>query len=230
MTISNGCVIIPAYNEVEHIIEVIKKAKLFLPVIVVDDGSIDETANMSAKAGAVVYKQNPNQGKGAALQRGFQEAVQSGYEFIITMDADGQHDPEELPLFLQSFKETRADLIIGYRDFSKMPLVRKLANSSGGFAFSWAMGQPIRDNQSGYRLMSKRLLHKVLGSKETGFEYEVEVIVNCIQAGYILGWVPIKTIYADETSHIKPIPHLINFIRIILQTRRRMRNKPVPNY
>ena len=223
----NGCILIPAYNEVDHIADVINKAKMFLPVIVVDDGSTDETASFSTNAGAVVYKQIPNQGKGAALQRGFHEAVQSGFDFIITMDADGQHDPEEIPLFLKRFNETRADLIIGYRDFSKMPLVRKLANSSGGFAFSWAMGQTIRDNQSGYRLMSKRLLQNVLSSEETGFEFEVEVIVNCILAGYTLEWVPIKTIYADELSHIKPIPHLINFIRIVLQTRKRMRRKKI---
>lgn len=225
MTEYNGCVLIPAFNEVKHIVDVIKKAKQFLPVIVVDDGSKDETASVSIKAGAVVYKQVPNQGKGAALQRGFQEAVKSGYDFLITMDADGQHDPEELPLFLKSFEETRADLIIGYRDFSQMPLVRKIANSSGGIAFSWAVGKKIRDNQSGYRLISKRLLQEVLRSEETGFEYEVEVIVKCIQSGYTLGWVPIKTIYADESSHIKPIPHLINFMRIVLQTKKRMRNK-----
>lgn len=225
MTEYNGCVLIPAFNEVKHIVDVIKKAKQFLPVIVVDDGSKDETASVSIKAGAVVYKQVPNQGKGAALQRGFHEAVKSGYDFLITMDADGQHDPEELPLFLKSFEETRADLIIGYRDFSQMPLVRKIANSSGGIAFSWAVGQKIRDNQSGYRLISKRLLQEVLRSEETGFEYEVEVIVKCIQSGYTLGWVPIKTIYADESSHIKPIPHLVNFMRIVLQTKKRMRNK-----
>lgn len=225
MTEYNGCVLIPAFNEVKHIVDVIKKAKQFLPVIVVDDGSKDETASVSIKAGAVVYKQVPNQGKGAALQRGFQEAVKSGYDFLITMDADGQHDPEELPLFLKCFKETGTDLIIGYRDFSQMPLVRKIANSSGGIAFSWAVGQKIRDNQSGYRLISKRLLQEVLRSEETGFEYEVEVIVKCIQSGYTLGWVPIKTIYADESSHIKPIPHLVNFMRIVLQTKKRMRNK-----
>lgn len=225
MTEYNGCVLIPAFNEVKHIVDVIKKAKQFLPVIVVDDGSKDETASVSIKAGAVVYKQVPNQGKGAALQRGFHEAVKSGYDFLITMDADGQHDPEELPLFLKSFEETRADLIIGYRDFSQMPLVRKIANSSGGIAFSWAVGKKIRDNQSGYRLISKRLLQEVLRSEETGFEYEVEVIVKCIQSGYTLGWVPIKTIYADESSHIKPIPHLVNFMRIVLQTKKRMRNK-----
>jgi glycosyltransferase involved in cell wall biosynthesis len=223
MMILNGCILIPAYNEKDHIGDVIKKAKLFLPVMVVDDGSIDETATISERAGAIVFKQIPNQGKGAALQRGFKEAVQNGYDFIITMDADGQHDPEELPLFLDSFEKTHTDLIIGYRNFSQMPFIRRLANSSGGVAFSWALGQKIHDNQSGYRLMSKRLLLEVINSKETGFEYEVDVIVKCILAGYTLGWVPIKTIYATESSHIRPIPHLINFVRIVLQTRRRMR-------
>lgn len=218
-----GCILIPAYNEEVHIVSVIEAARKYLPVLVVDDGSTDQTAEEASEVGATVFIQVPNQGKGAALRRGFREAINKGYQYIITMDADGQHDPQEIPTFIRSFQQTGSDLIIGFRDFKKMPFVRRLANSSGSVAFSWAIRQKILDNQSGYRLMSKRLIEKVLNSKEQGFEFEVEVIVTCIQAGYPISWVPIKTIYADEISHIRPVRHFLNFMRVVMQTRQRMR-------
>ncbi len=217
-----GCILIPAYNEEKSIFQIVEQAGKFLPVIVIDDGSKDNTAQLAQEAGAAVYKQNPNQGKGAALIRGFKEALNLGYDFLITMDADGQHDPDELPKFIDQYQQTQADLIIGYRDFSKMPFVRKMANSFGGAAFSWAMGQKIIDNQSGYRLMRSRLLLVVLDSSEQGFEFEVEVIVRCIQAGFLLDWVPIRTIYAGESSHIKPVKHFLNFMRVVFDTKKRM--------
>ncbi len=222
MTDPNGCVLIPAFNEEKHIGLVIELAKAFLPVIVIDDGSSDQTISVANSAGAFVFKQMPNQGKGAALQRGFLEVIRRDYDFAITIDADGQHDANEIKLFLDCFQNKKTDLIIGYRDFSRMPFIRRIANSFGGYAFSWAMGQTIRDNQSGFRLMSKRLLEVVLESVEHGFEFEVEVIVKCIESGFELDWVPIRTIYADETSHIKPLHHIINFTRVVLQTRKRM--------
>jgi hypothetical protein len=108
-----------------------------------------------------------------------------------------------------------------------MPFVRRLANSTGTWAFSWAVGQPIRDNQSGYRLISRRMAEALLGSDESGFEFEVEMIVTCVQRGYSLDWVPIRTIYAGESSHIRPWQHLVHFCRVVIQARRRSRrNKP----
>ena len=104
-----------------------------------------------------------------------------------------------------------------------MPLVRRMANSLGTRAFSWAVGQPIRDNQSGYRLISQRLMEALLDSAESGFQVEVEMIVTCVQHGFALDWVPIRTIYAGETSHVRLLPHAINFLRVVLQTRKRMR-------
>lgn len=217
----SGCIIIPAFNEEIHLPAVIEKARQYLPVLVIDDGSVDRTADLAKRAGAIVYQQIPNQGKGAALQRGFREALLLDYNFFLTLDADGQHDPSEIPLFLQEYQHYQSDLIIGYRDFSKMPFVRRLSNTLGGKAFSWAMRQPIRDNQSGYRLLSRDLVQILLDSQETGFEYEVEMIVLCLQHGMRLDWVPITTIYAGESSHIKPVHHLINFLRIVIQTRKR---------
>ncbi|UCF29309.1 MAG: glycosyltransferase family 2 protein [Chloroflexota bacterium] len=215
--------IIPAYNEEEKIGGVVSAACEHLPVLVIDDGSQDETGQIAESSGAKVFRQNPNQGKGLALRAGFLHAIEAGYRAVVTLDADGQHDPDEIPTFLRAFKETHADLIIGERDFSQIPPIRRMANTLGKWSFSWAVGQPIGDNQSGYRLISTRMMKAVLGSRETGFEFEVEMIVICIQRGYRLEWVPIRTIYGGEGSHIQPLKHTIEFTRMVLQTRRKMR-------
>ncbi len=210
--------IIPAYNEAERIAPVIAGSAIHLPVLVIDDGSGDGTAEKAQAAGAVVLQQR-NQGKGVALRTGFRHALNSGYAAVITLDADGQHDPAEIPSFLDLYAETGSDLIIGARDFSRMPPVRRMSNTVGRWLFSWAIGASIPDNQSGFRLVSRRLMAGVLDSSEEGFEFEVEMIVTCIHHGYRLDWVPISTIYGDESSHIQPIQHVREYLRIIRQTR-----------
>jgi glycosyltransferase involved in cell wall biosynthesis len=219
----NILAIIPAYNEAKKIGGVISSTLAQLPVLVIDDGSSDETARIAESSGAKVFHQVPNQGKGVALRKGFEYAIEAGYQAVITLDADGQHDPQEIPTFMRTYQRSRADLIIGERDFSKIPTIRRLANTLGKWSFSWAVGQPIGDNQSGYRLLSRRMMEAVLGSQELGFEFEVEMIVVCIQNGYTLEWVPIRTIYSGEGSHIQPLKHTIEFTRMVLQTRRKMK-------
>jgi glycosyltransferase involved in cell wall biosynthesis len=214
--------IIPAYNESKRITPVVSGALTHLPVLVVDDGSSDETAQMAEIIGAEVLQLSPNRGKGAALKSGFQQAIIEGFEAVLTLDADGQHDPAEIPKFVAAYKRSNADLIIGERDFSQIPLVRRLANTIGKWSFSWAVGEQIRDNQSGYRLISKRIMEAMLESEESGFEFEVEMIVICILQGYHLDWVPIRTIYTGEGSHIHPMKHIIEFSRMILQTRKKI--------
>jgi glycosyltransferase involved in cell wall biosynthesis len=215
--------LIPAYNEATRLAPVVTGALSQLPVLVVDDGSTDNTAAVADSAGAAVLPQIPNQGKGAALRAGFQRAIDEGYGAVLTLDADGQHDPAEIPNFLQAYRADRADLIIGSRDFDQMPWVRRLANSLGRRAFSWALGQYVPDNQSGYRLISRRLMKAMLASGEQGFEFEVEMIVVCVQQGFKLDWVSIRTIYAGEGSHINPLQHTLNFLRVVWQTRQRVR-------
>jgi glycosyltransferase involved in cell wall biosynthesis len=213
--------LIPAYNESLRVAKVVEGARLHLPVLVVDDGSTDDTAAQAEVAGATVLVQNPNQGKGAALQAGFRRAMAEGYEAVITLDADGQHNPAEIPKFVQIHQTYPTDLIIGQRDFSRMPPVRRLANWLGGLTYSWAVGQRIFDNQSGYRLISRRLLTALLDyNVEQGFEYEVEMITICVRRNFALAWVPIQTIYAGEASHINPIQHTKNFLRLLWRTRR----------
>jgi glycosyltransferase involved in cell wall biosynthesis len=236
--------LIPGYEEGPRIGAVVERARRHLPVLVVDDGSTDDTAARAEAAGAVVLPQRPNQGKGAALRMGFRRALDEGYDAVVTLDADGQHDPDEIPRFLAAFaggdealagasgpagpaavaaSGPRPELVIGRRDFGQMPPVRRLSNTLGGAAFSWAVGRPIPDNQSGYRLLGRRLMAAMVASRESGFEFEVEMIAVCIRRGWTLGWVPISTIYAGEPSHVRPIHHLRNFVRATGAARRLIR-------
>lgn len=220
--------LIPAFNEADQISSVIKCASQFLPVIVVDDGSSDDTVVLAEQAGAEVIRHTVNQGKGAALLTGFRAALERGCAAVITLDADGQHDPREIPKFIAEFERQPAGLIIGQRDFSKMPQRRRLPNTFGKWLFSWAVGQPIHDNQSGYRLIGADLISALLSNPEHGFEFEVAMIVECLRHRYGLGWVPIRTIYAGEKSHIHPIRHLKNFIRVSLAARKMMKSIAEP--
>lgn len=215
--------VIPAYNAEPFVADVIRRVRAHVPVIAVNDGSRDGTLGLLHASGATVIDQQPNQGKGVALQRGFRAALDDGAAAVIQLDADGQHDPSEVPLFVEKFRETAADLIIGERDFSQMPLVRRVSNTIGRRAFSWAIGRRVRDNQSGYRLLSRRLMEAVLSSGERGFEFEMEMIVTCVKRGWPIEGVPIRTIYGEEVSNIKPLQHVKYFFRMVWQTRQAMR-------
>jgi glycosyltransferase involved in cell wall biosynthesis len=219
----NILALIPAYNEAGHIASVVAGARQHLPVLVVDDGSRDATAALAQSAGATVVSQRPNAGKGAALKLGFRWAIEHAYAAVVTLDADGQHDPAEIPAFLHSFQANACDLIIGERDFSKIPIVRRISNTIGRVTFSWALGRPVRDNQSGYRLISRSLMEAMLASHEQGFQFEVEMILVCVRQKFRLCGVPIRTIYADEHSYIQPLRHILEFTRMLLRTRRAMR-------
>jgi glycosyltransferase involved in cell wall biosynthesis len=219
--------LIPAFDEGPRVADVVLGASAHLPVLVVDDGSTDETAARAEAAGATVLVQRPNRGKGVALRAGFTWALEHDFAAVVTLDADGQHDPAEIPAFLDAFERTAADLIVGRRDFARMPPVRRLANRLGELAMSWAAGREIPDNQSGYRLLSRRLIEAVGDSDEAGFEFEIEMIGTCIRSGFGLGWVPIRTIYAGEPSHIRPGHHLASFVRMVRATRRAVRT-PLP--
>jgi glycosyltransferase involved in cell wall biosynthesis len=219
--------LIPAYQEATRIASVIDAAQRHLPVVVVDDGSRDDTAAVAEAAGATVLRQVPNQGKGAALRMGFRHALRAGCPAVVTLDADGQHDPTEIPAFLAAWEATQAPLVIGARTFGEMPFVRRLANELGTRTFSWAVGRHVADNQSGYRLIAASLMRRLLDSQETGFEFEVEMITTAIRAGMAIEWVPIRTIYAGESSHIRPVHHVSNFLRVSREARRTVRT-PLP--
>jgi len=220
---SDVVALIPAYNAEPFVGDVIRVAREHVPVIAVNDGSKDGTLAVLRASGATVIDQQPNQGKGAALKRGYRAAMDSGVAAVIQLDADGQHDPAEIPGFLRKFRETRADLIIGERQFDQMPFVRRMSNTVGRAAFSWAMGRRINDNQSGYRLLSRRLMEAVLASDESGYEFEMDQIVIAVKRGWRIEGVPIRTIYGDEVSNIRPLQHVVHFFRMVRDARRAMR-------
>jgi glycosyltransferase involved in cell wall biosynthesis len=217
--------LIPGYQEGPRIAAVVEGARRHLPVVVVDDGSTDDTAGRAESAGATVLLQRPNAGKGAAIRMGFRYALESGAVAVVTLDADGQHDPTEIPTFLAAFETGRPELIIGRRDFGSMPPVRRLSNTVGGWIFSAAVGRRVADNQSGYRLIGRRLMSALLDSDEQGFEFEVEMIARCIALGLPMTDVPIRTIYAGEPSHIRPWAHFTSFLRVSREARRTVRGR-----
>jgi glycosyltransferase involved in cell wall biosynthesis len=204
----------------------VRGARAHLPVLVVDDGSADDTATVAQAAGAAVLRQSPNQGKGAALRAGFRRALDEGWEAALTLDADGQHDPAEIPKFLAVWTTppgekaaARPDLVIGWRDFRAMPPLRRLANTLGRLTLRWALGATILDNQSGYRLISRRVMQAMVGSRENGFEFEVEMIATCVRRRWPIAWVPIRTIYGAP-SHIRNWEHFQRFVRTARRIRR----------
>ncbi|MBF8289389.1 MAG: putative glycosyltransferase [Chloroflexi bacterium] len=231
--------LIPAHDEGPRIGAVVRAAAAHLPVLVVDDGSTDNTAVVAEAAGAIVLRQHPNQGKGAALRAGFAQALTSGRAAVVALDGDGQHDPAELPRFLAAAAAGSAagsaegpapgptagpvELIIGARDFGRMPVVRRIANAFGTVLLSVAVGRWIPDNQSGYRLVGSRLMAAMLDSREDGFAFEVEMIAVCLREGWHIRWVPISTIYGDERSHIRPLHHVREFIVVARRAQRIVR-------
>ena len=212
--------LIPAYQEGPRVGAVVTAARRHLPVVVVDDGSTDDTRAAAAAAGAEVLRQEPNAGKGAALRAGFGHALQAGFDAVVTLDADGQHDPDEIPRFLEAFATRRPELIIGERDPREMPAVRHVANVLGGTALALALGRRVPDNQSGYRLIGRTLMRAMLDSEERGFEFEVEMIARCVALGLPMESVRIRTIYAGEPSHIQPWRHFTQFLRVTRKARR----------
>ena len=217
--------LIPAHDEEMQIAAVVRGAARHLPVVVVDDGSADGTARAAEAAGARVVRQTPNQGKGAALRTGFRLALDEGAEAVVTLDADGQHDPAEIPKLVAAFEAGRPELVIGCRDFRAMPPLRRLANTLGSLTLRLALGVRIRDNQSGYRLAGRRVMGAMTSSAESGFEFEVEMIAECLGRGWRIEWVPIRTIYAGGPSHIRNRDHLAGFVRTAWRLRRSMRGR-----
>ncbi len=215
--------LIPAWNEAPRVGRIVEGARAYLPVLVVDDGSTDGTAEVAEKAGATVVRHPRNRGKGAALKTGFAWALAHGYDAVLTLDADGQHDPREIPRFLAALDAGAGDLIIGKRQFSKMPWPRWWSTPLGTVLLSLALGRYIPDNQSGYRLITRRALESLQLTSD-GFEMEVEMIAEAIRLGLAIGWVPIRTIYGiGKRSYFHPVKDTLRFLRMVWWIGRRRR-------
>jgi glycosyltransferase involved in cell wall biosynthesis len=207
--------LIPAWNEGARMRPIVEATRARLSVLVVDDGSDDDTAAVAEAAGATVVRHPRNEGKGVALMAGFAWALERGYDAVLTLDADGQHDPADIQKFLDAYEAGAGDLIIGLRDFSQMPFPRFFTNPFGSWLLSLALGTRIYDNQSGYRLHSRRFL-EMLDLTTTGFELEVEVIIQAVCQGVRIGWVDIRTIYGiDKVSYFHPISDTARFLGMV---------------
>lgn len=214
------CVVIPAFNVEQTISEVITRVSQFINIahiIVVDDGSQDQTAAIAKKTGAIVIRNGVNRGKGYSLKRGFQYAIQIGYHAIITLDGDLQHDPFEIPRFIDCYSRTNADLILGDRtdDLSNMPLDRQFSNKMTSLIISLLTGQRVRDSQTGYRLIKTNVIKKInLASNR--YETESELLVKALLNDYKVIPVSIKTIYNNQQSHIHRFVDTLRFVRIVI--------------
>ena len=216
------CLLIPAYNEARTIGQVVSEAREIIEsVVVVDDGSQDATAQIAEDSGALVIRHPVNSGKGAALRTGFQHVLDNGYDALITMDSDGQHDVNDIPGFLKAFDERGSGIIIGSRmqDISTMPAIRKFTNKFTSFVGSLLAHQKIRDSQSGFRLISSDVLRAV-ELETTGYEMESEILIKASRAGFRITSVPIKTIYGQEVSKINPVVDTCRFFRLLFRSLR----------
>ena len=213
------CVIIPAYNIEKTLPRVIKGVQKYVEkVIVVDDGSTDATFTKAKEAGAKVLKHEKNEGKGRTLRTGLEHALKRGFNQIILMDGDGQHDPNEIPRFLLAAQDPKVDMIIGSRmeNVKDMPRDRLTVNRIGSFLTSLLARQRIPDSQSGYRLVKSRVLKEITLTSRR-YDIESEMLIKAGRKGFGIKSIPIKTIYRQEISHFRKFSDTLRFIKLILK-------------
>jgi glycosyltransferase involved in cell wall biosynthesis len=218
------CLLLPAYNESKTIGRIIQEASVFVrQVVVIDDGSSDETAKCATANGAVVLQHSQNRGKGIALRTGFDYALRNGYELMVTMDSDGQHDPLDIPRFLEHFCQNHPDILIGGRleGRSEMPFHRRLNNRLVSSVGSALCRQNVPDFQSGYRLIRAEVLEAINLETER-YETESELLIKAARCGFRIDSLPIRTIYGDEISHVKPLREMWLFTRLLIKSLRRL--------
>lgn len=215
--------VIPAYNAGRSVGDVVRGTRASIRnVLVVDDGSSDDTAAAAKSAGAEVIRHAENRGKGAALKSGFAHAMQHGYGAVLTLDADGQHLPREIPKLLACREETGADLIIGGRAhlFGQMLPRRRMANRFSAWSIARASGTGITDSQSGFRIYSSNLLRKI-SLRADGFDLESEVIVRAGRGGFKVVTTAVELGFVDgvSTSHYKPLKDTLRIAWTVFRTR-----------
>ena len=215
--------IVPAYNAAAFIEPVLASLSQYIPapnIIVVDDGSIDGTAPAARRSGARVIRHEANRGKGAALRTG-QETVRSlpGIDAVVMLDADGQHDPAEIPRFAEEFMKGKADLIVGDRMAAAgaMPAIRVFTNRLTSAIISLRAGQRVPDSQNGYRLIRASLLAR-LELVTSRYEIDSEIIIKACRSGGRVASVPVSTIYGSEKSAIHPLRDTFRFIALVTRS------------
>jgi glycosyltransferase involved in cell wall biosynthesis len=215
------CAAIPALNAARTLPAVLRAVrKQVETVVVVDDGSSDETSRVASEGGATVLRHDVNRGKGAALKTAFAWALERGFDGVITLDADGQHLPAEIAKLVGARHGTGADLIIGGRShlFAQMLPRRRNANRFSAWSIAKAAGTNVTDSQSGFRLYSRRLLERVK-LRSDGFAMESEVIVRSGRSGFHIITIPIELGFVDglATSHYKPVKDTLRIAWTVLK-------------
>jgi glycosyltransferase involved in cell wall biosynthesis len=203
------CVLIPAYNAQKTLGSVLKKIEPFkIETVVVNDGSSDETKEVASEYGAQLLEHPLNLGKGAALRTGFQYILGKDYEVVVTLDADGQHNPSEIPSLLKIFQSVEPDILIASRspEFWKMTFLRRFWNRLGVKAVARLCHSDITDSQSGFRVIRTKVLKEVELST-CRFETELELLIKACKKGFTVLSVPINTQRIDGTgsSHFRPV-------------------------
>jgi glycosyltransferase involved in cell wall biosynthesis len=215
-------VVIPAYNESATIRAVAERALAQCrDVIVVDDGSTDGTSEALAALPVRRLRNARNEGKAAALWRGAGEAVALGAEWIVTLDGDGQHAPEDIPLLIQAALKHPDDIVIGARlaDRGSIPAARYFANRFAVFWISWACGQRLSDSQSGFRVYPAALFRKldVPHGRARSFVFESEILIEAARHGHRCTMVPIAAAYPAglRASHFRPVLDIVRITRMV---------------
>ena len=219
-------VLIPVYNgeqTVGRVIEavhgVMKSIDIPYQVLAVNDGSTDSTANILNKQNINILSHEKNLGKGSALKNGFRYAFDNRYSHIVTLDADGQHDPEYLPAMVQLSLRHDYDLVIGTRKKNPgtMSSARIFSNAVTSWLISVRTGTKIPDSQSGYRVIKTESLESIK-LRTSRYETESEILIRGGKKKWRFGFVPISTIYGNETSHIRHVRDTIRFIIMYFKT------------
>ena len=210
------CAVIPFFNEKETLKSVLDETLKYVQFIfTVNDGSDDDTyVNLDNESKIKLINLDRNYGKGKALSVGFSEAVSEGFENIITLDADLQHEPKYIPKLIEGLQSF--DIVIGNRlkNLKGMPIQRRLSNTLTSFFLTVKTGQNILDSQCGYRAYKAEVLRKVQ-TDFSGFEAESEILVKAAKKGFKIGFVDIPTIYGNEKSKMRPVQAIVGFLRVL---------------
>ena len=217
------CVIIPVYNECETIGFVVESVlHKGLDVFVINDGSTDQSGVVAKEHGARVLNNDRKTGKGASLRRGFQQVLEHGYEGVITMDGDGQHDAQDLTKILHKAQAQPLSIVNGTRMANPqgMPLIRFLTNKVMSWMISTVCRQKISDTQCGFRYIHADILRKI-SLESNSYEIETESLIKASRAGFPVYSVPVRTIYSKEKSKVDPVKDTIRFFRYFIKELRR---------
>jgi glycosyltransferase involved in cell wall biosynthesis len=220
---SSLLVLLPGYNVARYLPDLIPRIRNAVPeaaICLVDDGSADDTAERAESLGVDVVRHAANRGKGEALKTGFAHAIERGFGAVLTLDADGQHLPEEIPAFVAGWQAGHA-IVVGSRMHANetMPWVRKRTNEVMSAIISRLARQRIDDSQSGFRLIDTDVLrHITLESRR--YDLESEILIKAGRLGYSIGSVPISTVYHDQESSIDPVVDTLRFLRLLWRAQR----------